>query len=72
MPTCVKCKASIEEGGRFCDACGSEQPQNLYCDNCGTALEPGARFCDACGKASGQEIQAVKTAQPGALNRPVR
>ena len=49
MANCIKCKAPIEDGTKFCDACGTEQPQTLFCENCGKKLENSATFCDACG-----------------------
>ena len=39
----------MEDGTRFCDECGTEQPQALFCEECGAELEPGVGFCDSCG-----------------------
>ena len=58
MAVCVKCKAPLDEGARFCDACGEEQPQVLYCEECGAKLEPGAGFCDSCGSPVGGAVQS--------------
>ena len=49
MPNCIKCNAEIVEEARFCDECGTEQPQMAFCDQCGAELESGVRFCDSCG-----------------------
>ena len=49
MANCIKCKAPLEDGTKFCDACGTEQPQTIFCENCGKKLENSATFCDSCG-----------------------
>ena len=51
MATCTKCKTPLEQDTRFCDECGTEQPQTAFCDQCGAVLEGGEGFCSECGAA---------------------
>jgi len=63
MLSCIKCKADLEEGAKFCDSCGAEQPESLFCENCGEKLANGAAFCDACGEACGRAVDGEKQQQ---------
>ncbi len=48
---CPQCKASIPEGARFCQGCGSKILQEQSkCAECGASLAKGAKFCHQCGK----------------------
>ena len=45
---CKRCHAELENGARFCPACGALQP--MICPHCGAESRPGSRDCSACGK----------------------
>lgn len=59
---CMSCGAELEEGARFCDACGApavmqkedppvpSDPMRNICPECGKILRPGAKFCGTCGR----------------------
>ena len=60
MSACFKCKAALEAGANFCESCGAEQPQIVFCEHCGEKLESGATFCDACG----QQVEGTREETP--------
>ena len=45
--TCPRCQASIPDGSRFCNQCGS--PLAVVCEACQAANPLGSRFCAQCG-----------------------
>ncbi len=45
---CVKCKAKISKGTKFCPECGASQ--NIKCPSCGENVASGAKFCASCGE----------------------
>ncbi|NOJ50481.1 adenylate/guanylate cyclase domain-containing protein [Bradyrhizobium archetypum] len=47
---CVRCRASAEEGKKFCGECGAPLP--WQCRICGSENAPDKRFCGNCGTAS--------------------
>ena len=47
-PICPKCKAKLEEGVKFCKACGAKVVAS--CKECGTDYPLGTKFCEQCGK----------------------
>ena len=51
--SCVKCKAALAAGARFCGSCGEQQPVASFCSKCGAQLKPGAKFCSGCGTKQG-------------------
>lgn len=51
---CIKCGAEIDDQGRFCPVCGTDQlpkiePTNVICPKCGTTYPIGVKFCTKCG-----------------------
>ena len=56
MLNCIKCNTELDEETRFCDECGAEQLQRIFCDQCGAELESGVRFCDSCGAEYGTAV----------------
>jgi Double zinc ribbon len=45
---CPACGAE-NDGGKFCQECGSPLAARLDCPRCGTELKPNAKFCPECG-----------------------
>ncbi|MDQ7825505.1 MAG: zinc ribbon domain-containing protein [Candidatus Eremiobacteraeota bacterium] len=56
-PSCLKCKAGIPEGSKFCPKCGAPAekkappPEDIAkkCAQCTTVLAPDMLFCPSCG-----------------------
>lgn len=51
---CPTCETQNSEDARFCNVCGTPQPESApasaaFCPNCGAVQEPGASFCPNCG-----------------------
>src|SRR5919201_2064413 len=59
MP-CSRCRASNDEGARFCEDCGARL--ELVCPRCGEVLGAAKKFCRACG--------AVLAPEPTSLPSP--
>ena len=51
MRSCINCGAALEDGARFCAACGT--PIGATCSSCGVGLPEGAAFCPSCGTPTG-------------------
>lgn len=49
MHPCSSCKASVDEGDRFCPQCGAAI-ELLACPACGAQSKPGDRYCRECGQ----------------------
>jgi len=51
---CLACGQVLEEGEKFCPACGTEAagkaPERLLCPGCGKELQEGLSFCNGCGR----------------------
>lgn len=45
---CKRCQTELQDGSRFCPACGALQP--MVCPACGAESRPGSKTCSACGK----------------------
>lgn len=50
---CVECGALLPSDAKFCDKCGAEQEEVLFCNNCGAQLAADASFCHKCGQRYG-------------------
>ena len=46
---CVKCKAELPAGAKFCGYCGAPVEQQAFCPACGEKVQPGQIFCTSCG-----------------------
>ncbi len=49
MITCPKCNKELADGTKFCDACGEQIPEAVFCPNCGTQTTSDTAFCPNCG-----------------------
>ncbi len=61
MTTCENCGASVQEGTKFCKACGhslASMPQ-LVCEGCGAPVQAGSKVCSACGYQFKGSLQPV-------------
>lgn len=54
---CVKCKAQVISGAKFCGECGGKEfvedlevLNHKYCIHCGTELDTNIKYCYNCGK----------------------
>jgi Double zinc ribbon len=54
---CPSCNASLKEGSKFCEQCGSVLPR--LCLTCGHANSAQARFCSECGAGLAPSKQAI-------------
>src|SRR5262245_35953064 len=61
---CPSCNASLKEGSKFCEHCGSALPR--VCPTCGHANSAQARFCSECGAglAPSKQGMAPPTSRP--------
>ncbi len=62
---CQNCGANIQDGSKFCSACGAAIAQST-CPGCGNPVKPEASFCPVCGRTlkSGAQSQKPAPAQP--------
>ncbi len=44
---CPTCKATVDQGAKFCRQCGS--PIGIKCPTCGAPNPPGSKYCGDCG-----------------------
>ncbi len=68
MP-CRNCGRPLDEGTRFCPACGTATAES--CRNCGAALGEDARYCAACGTPRDGASQAAGPSDRSARERKV-
>ena len=61
VPTakCTQCGAGLQDGVKFCGACGAKVEQPQPCTNCGTILPVGTKFCGECGTAAGAAAKST-------------
>ncbi len=76
MKYCPNCNKELEDGVLFCDACGTQVPEEVaapvaetvFCENCGQETDASAPFCQNCGAAIGAApAPAKKKGFPKAL-----
>ena len=49
MITCPKCNKELEDGTKFCDDCGEQIVETIFCHNCGQQTSTEYAFCQSCG-----------------------
>lgn len=50
---CRNCHAELNEGQKFCTACGTKADNpisKMFCPNCGAEIKKGQKFCTGCGE----------------------
>lgn len=57
MTTCPKCNKELEEGAKFCDACGAQIFETIFCPNCGEQTSTEFAFCQKCGAAIAEDAE---------------
>jgi membrane protease subunit (stomatin/prohibitin family) len=58
---CSRCNTQIQQGAKFCPACGNQasQPATVAsCGRCNLPLQTGAKFCPACGTPAAPTLPA--------------
>jgi membrane protease subunit (stomatin/prohibitin family) len=48
--SCRHCNASLEQGAKFCPACGKSQDIKKSCPQCSAEQQVNAKFCSDCGQ----------------------
>jgi TM2 domain-containing membrane protein YozV len=46
---CKKCGKELQEGSKFCAACGQEVSTGIHCTSCNAELDDNTAFCKYCG-----------------------
>lgn len=74
MTICPKCNKQLEEGAKYCDYCGTQASQIIFCHNCGGQMSAQAAFCPGCGAAvsEGAEIFAQAVKAPKEKKNPLQ
>lgn len=57
MIRCPKCNKELEDGSKFCDACGARIYETIYCPNCGEPTSTEFAFCQKCGAPITEDIE---------------
>ena len=57
MIRCPKCNKELEDGSKFCDACGARIYEAIYCPNCGEPTSTEFAFCQKCGAPITEDIE---------------
>lgn len=58
--SCTQCGAALQDGVKFCGACGTKVEQAQFCTECGSKLAAGTKFCGECGAKSGGNVPSTK------------
>lgn len=64
MTTCSKCGKELEEGTKFCDDCGAEIFETVFCPNCGEQTSTEFAFCESCGASLTEEAEGTSGDAP--------
>ena len=76
MIRCPKCNKELEDGSKFCDACGARIYETIYCPNCGEPTSTESAFCQKCGAPITEDIEvpadSEAPAQPQEKQSPLR
>ena len=49
MVTCPNCGKVLEDGTKFCEGCGAQIPEKVFCSSCGAENDAQCAFCQTCG-----------------------
>jgi len=66
MAVCPKCGKELEEGAKFCDACGAQVFETIFCPNCGEQTSTEFAFCQKCGASITVDTAPAPAAEPAA------
>ena len=62
---CFKCGKELHQDSNYCQFCGADLSQGLYCGNCGAIVQEGINFCNICGqRLSETEESTIAAAEP--------
>ena len=57
---CIKCKAIIPPGSKFCNVCGGRQEEGIECPKCKEYIPKGSKFCPECGTSMAVAVPCPK------------
>ena len=60
MSTCPNCNKQLEDGTKFCDSCGNQIIETIFCQNCGKETSTEFAFCQNCGASLSDETIVSK------------
>ena len=49
MTICKKCGKELKDGSKFCDNCGTQIHETIFCPNCGQENSAELVNCQSCG-----------------------
>ena len=66
MVTCPKCGKVLEDGTKFCEVCGAQIPEKVFCSSCGAENDAQCAFCQTCGAKMAADVASEQAAAPAA------
>lgn len=66
MVTCPKCGKVLEDGTKFCEICGAQIPEKVFCSSCGAENDAQCAFCQTCGAKMAADVASEQAAAPAA------